>query len=431
MRSDHALAAATGGAGALLVAAGGPLGRPGLVCAYAGLTLLVLGWWWYGRCGPAPARHRWATLGLWSAPLVLAPPLFSRDVYSYLAQGLMADSGIDVYRFGPERLGGPVAAQVPALWQDTPSPYGPVWLLISRTVTAVTGTHLGAGVTGMRLVAAGGVALIALAVPVLARAGGVDGARAWWLVVLNPLVLIHLVSGAHNDALMAGLLAVGLAAAVRRRPILGAVVVSLAALVKAPAAAGLAAVALIWTTNAATKEVTDGKPVSRTAAMAAAGAVGAAVTVVVGELTGFGYAWITALGTPVSPGNWSLTGVLERMTGQHGWRWAGVLIVVVVAIAAYRMKPVAALGVLLLAVVVFGPALRPWYLLWALLPLAVSRPGAHRWLVPASAALTLVVLPDGYAADQDELRLATLGVVLGIATLALAVTRAPERRPAL
>ncbi|WP_306214473.1 polyprenol phosphomannose-dependent alpha 1,6 mannosyltransferase MptB [Actinoplanes sp. RD1] len=429
MRNDHALATATGGAGALLVAAAGPLGRTGLVCAYAGLTLLVLGWWWYGRCGPATPARRWATLGLWSAPLVLAPPLFSRDVYSYLAQGLMAGGGIDVYEHGPSALGGPVAEQVPALWQDTPSPYGPVWLLVSRTVTAVTGTHLGAGVTGMRLVAAGGVALAALAVPVLARAGRVDQARAWWLVVLNPLVLIHLVSGAHNDALTVGLLAVGLAAAVRRRPLLGAVLVSLAALVKVPAAAGLAAVALIWTAQRGTTAVR---------AITAVGAVGAAVTVAVGELTGFGYAWITALGTPVSPGNWSLTSVLGRATAAVTggdpvalWRWAGALAVVAVALLAYRMQPVAALGLVLLAVVVFGPALRPWYLLWALLPLAVSLPAAHRWLAPACAVLTLAVLPDGYAADQDEFRLATLGVVLGIATLALATTRAPQRRPAL
>ena len=55
-------------------------------------------------------------------------------------------------------------------------------------------------------------------------------------------MLLHLVGGAHNDAMMLGLLVAGLAAALRRPPVLGAVLVTLAALVKAPAALGLLAV---------------------------------------------------------------------------------------------------------------------------------------------------------------------------------------------
>ncbi|GAA3291391.1 hypothetical protein GCM10020295_08100 [Streptomyces cinereospinus] len=58
-------------------------------------------------------------------------------------------------------------------------------------------------------------------------------------------MLLHLVAGAHNDAMMLGLLGVGLVAALGRRPILGAVLVTLAALVKAPAVLGLAAIVVL------------------------------------------------------------------------------------------------------------------------------------------------------------------------------------------
>lgn len=69
---------------------------------------------------------------------------------------------------------------------------------------------------------------------------------ATWPAVLNPLTLIHLVGGAHNDALMVGLLAAGLAAAIRRRPIVATLLVVTAALVKVPAGLGLVAVAAAW-----------------------------------------------------------------------------------------------------------------------------------------------------------------------------------------
>lgn len=105
MLKDHA-ARAVGCAGSGLIAVGGlgagalPVGipffaggshaRPGLVCVYSGLALLLLGWWWYGRVARQTGiDDPWRTLALWVAPLLLAPPMFSREVYSYLAQGLV------------------------------------------------------------------------------------------------------------------------------------------------------------------------------------------------------------------------------------------------------------------------------------------------------------------------------------------------------
>jgi alpha-1,6-mannosyltransferase len=424
------------GAGALPVGIpylpGGQHARLGLVGVYSGLALLLLAWWWYGRvtrgaeadesCGTA-----WRTLALWVAPMLLAPPLFSRDVYSYLAQGLMIDSGLDVYRHGPAVLGGTFADQVPAIWQHTPSPYGPVFLIVAEVVAGVLRSHLLLGVIAMRLVAVAGLALLAGSVPILARSAGVRPSAATWLAVLNPLVLIHLVGGAHNDALMVGLLAAGLAAAVRRRPIVATLLIAAAALVKWPAAIGLFAVAVIWTS-----QLHGRWPWAR--ATAGIGATATAATVLITTVAGTGYGWIGALDTPISAQNWSLTSTLGRWTAHlltHDavgaalaeglWRWAGVLATLVVAglvwIFRDRLGPVYGLGIVLVAVVAFGPAIRPWYVLWGLVPLAavVEHRRVRRLLAGLCAALVLVVLPDGFAADAQRVLLAVLGALIGIA----------------
>ncbi|MGW0191628.1 polyprenol phosphomannose-dependent alpha 1,6 mannosyltransferase MptB, partial [Streptomyces sp. NPDC003362] len=223
----------------------------GLVGVYFGVVLLIAAWALLGRLvrGPRPPTPRTLllVLAVWAAPLLLAPPLFSRDVYSYLAQGAMVDARIDVYTHGPSALGGPLADEVAPLWQHTAAPYGPVFLAVASALSGVTRGELPAGLMGMRLVALLGVALMAAALPRLARHSGADPAAALWLGALNPLVLLHLVAGAHNDAMMLGLLGVGLVAALGRRPVLGTVLVTLAALVKAPAVLGLAAVVLLRT----------------------------------------------------------------------------------------------------------------------------------------------------------------------------------------
>ncbi len=444
------------GAGALPVsevwAGPGAFGREhpdaGLVCVYTGLALLLLAWWWYGRLLRAVARRRGTeaalrpaltTLLLWAAPMLLAPPLFSRDVYSYLAQGVMTSAGLDVYAHGPAVLGGPLAAEVPAVWQHTPSPYGPLFLLAAVVVGAVAQADVVLGVLALRLVAVLGLLLLAAALPALARGCGRDPAAAVWLGALNPLVLVHLVGGAHNDALMVGLLAVGLAAAVRRRPVLATLLVVAAAMVKVPAVLGLVAVAALWATHLPGR----GRGVR---AAAATGAVAAAATAVITAVAGTGYGWIGALRTPISPHNWSLTSALGRWTALvtdavrpedavAAWRWAGALATVVVAalVWAYRERlgPVHALGLVLLAVVVFGPALRPWYLVWGLVPLAAAAadPRLRRGLAALCAVLVLAVLPSGFAPEGGQILLAVLGVAVGVAVFAV-IRWAAAPRPA-
>ena len=85
-----------------------------------------------------------------------------------------------------------------------------------------------------------------LSIPSLARSLGRDPSYAFTMAVLNPVTILHLVGGAHNDALMLGLLMAGLAVARRGRPVAGIVLCALAAAVKVPAALGVLYIGWDW-----------------------------------------------------------------------------------------------------------------------------------------------------------------------------------------
>ncbi|MFF7882640.1 polyprenol phosphomannose-dependent alpha 1,6 mannosyltransferase MptB [Streptomyces sp. NPDC020794] len=400
----------------------------GVVGVYFGVVLLIAAWVLLGKVvrGPEPPTPRALLLVLaaWAAPLLLAPPLFSRDVYSYLAQGAMVDAHIDVYANGPAQLGGPLADEVAPVWQQTATPYGPVFLAVASALSGLTRGEIPAGLLGMRLVALLGVGLMAAALPRLARHSGADPAAALWLGALNPLVLLHLVAGAHNDAIMLGLLGVGLVAARGRWHLLGVVLITLAALVKAPAVLGLLAVVALRGRRGVLRTVltTSGVALATTAAVTA--------------VAGTGYGWIAALKTPVSPHNWSPTSVLGGATGallkdlgsglaplaMPVWHATGLVVTVLVVLFIWlrlRPGPIYALGLSLGAVAVFGPAIRPWYALWGLFLIAAAAPNGsvrHR-VAAASAVLALAVLPSGGPPDVDQVVLAVSGGALALVVL--------------
>jgi hypothetical protein len=528
---------ALGTIGALAVAAGGslagslPVGGPQLValrtrligdhvdpavvCVYLGLTLLVVAWWRLGRlltnAGTGVTRHALlVTLAAWSAPLVVCPPLFSRDVYSYLAQGAMVGEGIDIYSNGPASLGGPLAAEVPAIWQDTPAPYGPVFALYATAIAHAVGTNTVLGVFAMRAVALLGVAGLAVCLPWLARRCGTSPTKALWLGVLNPLVLTHLVAGAHNDAVMLALLVAGLALVMAGHRVVGVALIAMAALVKIPAVVGLLFVVPLWAAHEYATRAADhatrrptgvgsafatvrgtgratgvgsafatvrgtgratgvgsafatvreiaratgvGTALAKSQVLARAtgrwrelkaglgiAAVAAGTTVVLTALAGTGFGWIHALGTPVSPSNWSLTSALARLTARvldligvgvaaevlEVWRWVGLCVAVVAAAACWwqreRLGPIRALGLALAAIVLLGPALRPWYLLWAVSLLAVTTLGPRLTSAVAASCgvLAMVVLPNGFAPEPSDIGHAVLGVAMAVGALLVA-----------
>ena len=114
----------------------------GLVAMYGGLVLFMRVW--YGlirtlsQVKGVPVRKLVAVLRPVDRPLCsLAPPLFSRDIYSYAAQGEMMSHHISPYHYGPGVLGAtPSVSLVDPLWLNTPVPYGPLFMEIDGMLTS-------------------------------------------------------------------------------------------------------------------------------------------------------------------------------------------------------------------------------------------------------------------------------------------------------
>ncbi|MGW4702161.1 polyprenol phosphomannose-dependent alpha 1,6 mannosyltransferase MptB [Streptomyces sp. NPDC004285] len=417
-----ALAVAVGGwaAGTLPVRGGGALWEPrgsaltvaGAVLAYLGLTLLVAAWWRYGVLLARGLRDGvLATLACWTAPLLLAPPLHSADVYSYIAQGAMVLEGHDVYGSGPSvlgpgDLGWDAAASVGGNWTDTPAPYGPAFLLLAAAVVKVTGGAVVPAVLGLRLIAVGALALTVWAVRGLGGGpGGRDGAL--WLAALNPLLLIHVVGGMHNDGLMIGLMVGGVLLATRGRWVLGSVLVGLAMMVKSPAAVALLFIGVLLARGGGARAFLKG--------LVLPGAVAGAVAAGASLLAGTGFGWLrtqsvaAAIHTPLSLTS-DLGLALGLLSGGEAEPVKGVVqklglvaaLAVVAALAwrAYRgrLDPVLGLGLSLVALVALSPMVQPWYLLWGTVVVAAAawRGRAGQVLAVLSAALVYETQPSGH-----------------------------------
>lgn len=387
--------------------------RPVLVVAYGvlyiGLALLVGTWLRLGRAirdGDGPDTAQLVRIfACWVAPLAFGPPLFSRDVYSYAAQGRMVLLGLNPYVVGPAALRhGRYLRAVAPMWRHTPAPYGPLFLSLAAGVVGLAGRNLVVAVLGLRTIELVGVAALAYALPRLAAHHGVSPRAALWLGLLNPLVLLHLVSGAHNDALMIGLLAVGLLAAEDGHPVLGLLACTFASAVKVPAILGGVYIGLHWLRHERRFTVV----VKGVATVAAAYGL-------LMLASGLGWGWITALNTPgkVRTPLTPVTGLAMAIGAvAHTFHSAvptltliaalrKVGLVVAAAVAGYlaltrRVRPVRAAAVALSVLVVLGPVVQPWYLTWGVVLLAVA--GAESlqpFLVAASTVLAFVTWPSG------------------------------------
>jgi hypothetical protein len=380
---------------------------------YVGLALLCGAWL---RLRPTLDRQRPAdlvrTLLCWAAPLVVVPPMFSQDVYSYLAQGAMVHEGMDAYKLGPSALGGRFAADVPVIWQHTPAPYGPLFLRASAAVVNLTGEHVVPGVWAFRLIALAGVALVVLCLPGIAARCGVPAQQALWFGALNPLLLLHLVAGMHNDALMVGLMTAGIYAAVRRHPAAGAALICAAALIKAPAALALLTVLVL-----------NPKAWARIGAAAGASLAGLQLA------SGLGTGWIGAMRTPASVRNGlSFSTDVGMLLGAAGWPGPMQLIRTVAAVAGLLLagwallrapNPLAGLGLALSSIILLGPVVHPWYLLWAFVPMAAGLRRAPQAAVWGSVGLSLFLLPTGAPGYPEAVIAAAVGTAAGLLYLKL------------
>jgi alpha-1,6-mannosyltransferase len=455
---DAAVLAIVGLAGAVALAAASWTPRPVAIPAWlvgtvalGGAFLAVL------RQAEATGGRRLVATGLlWALPLLASAPLGSRDAYAYACQGQLVRHGLDPYRDGVAALPCPWLESVPTLWWHTPAPYGPLWLVLSGGAAAGSGGHLWLAIGLLRLVALGGVALLGWAGVGLARALGVDPRPAGWLALASPLVLVHAVSGAHNDALLAGLVLAGLAVAARRT----APAWVLAAGGLLGLAAGVKVTALVAAPFVVLLAARDGRPraIGRAAALTGVGLVAgfAAVALPSGYRLGFLPAlsgtgrlvqW-TSLPTGVgmtlgylarAAGHRSLAGPLLDATRVAGLTVLAALLVGLWWWARRRadrpQSTVLAAGLALAATTVLAPVAFPWYAATVLAVLAYGvHSGRTRYrLGLAAAALALLTLPDGTGvAALTKLPGALLDTVLAACLIVAGwrCVRAAPRAPA-
>jgi hypothetical protein len=278
------------------------------------------------------------------------------------------------------------------------------------TIDRITDHHQLATVVGLRLLEVFAVAMIGYGVTLLARGMGRDPGEAFVLSALNPLVLLTIIGGAHNDGIMAAFLVVGIALAVRRHPVWGLFFVACATAIKAPAALGLAFVAWNWVGPHASIR-------QRLKPIAIASVVAAATLGFWTWAAGFGFGWVDNLLSNGTVRSWAApaTGIGMALTntlhavGMHSIGLSGVLsvtrfigLMVAIGFTLWLLwhSPtrgwVRSLALALVLFVELGPVVQPWYLAWGLILLAASYEGReHFWLLALSITGPFIGLPGG------------------------------------
>ena len=390
------------------------------VLLWIGVTLMLSAWLWLGRrvlAGDASEYTMVASAAFWLAPLLLSVPLFSRDTYSYLAQGALLRDGFDPYAVGPIDNPNALLDNVSPIWTITTAPYGPAFIMIAKLITMLVGNHVIAGTMLLRLCMLPGFVLLIWATPRIARHIGANVPIALWICALNPLVIIHLMGGVHNEMLMVGLMAAGIALTLNGRHIAGIALIAVGVAVKATA--GIALPFMVWVWMRHLCERRGYRPLRAFAAAAGTSVlIFVAVFAVLSGVAGVGLGWLTALAGSVKIINWlSLPTAAANLIHAIGGLFFSVSFYA--ALQVTRAVGIAIVGVALpllwwrfrhddrqaltgiawamLVVVLFAPAALPWYYSW---PLAVLAPLAQsRRAVAAIAAFSTWIMvifkPDG------------------------------------
>ena len=310
--------------------------------------------------------------------------LLSHDVHSYVDYArLGVRHGLDPYVHPP--LAAPTdPAFAKVDWVDTTSAYGPLFTLATYPLAWLP---VGAAVAVLKAAAALAVLGLALVASRLAAWRGADPLRAAAFVALNPLVLVHVVGGAHNDGLATLLAMLGVAALLAAREASAGAALVAAVAVKASTAV-LAPFALVASIRA------------RRLRPLLAGAALAALAIAAAAYAGFGWNWLHAFGLAGEnqgrTSHMSIPITLARLTGFDPEPVRAAALALYAALVAYLLVRVwhggdwvRAAGWATLGLLLATAWLLPWYLVWLLPLAAVARDRPLQLLALALTAYQL------------------------------------------
>jgi alpha-1,6-mannosyltransferase len=306
-----------------------------------------------------------------------APVLLSHDAFSYVDYArLGAKHGLDPYVNAPEAAPtDPAFAHV--TWTETPSAYGPLFTIATYPMAWLP---VWAAVAILKAVAAISVLGLAWVVSRLAAWRGVDESQAAAFVALNPLVLVHVVGGAHNDGLAMLLAMFGVAALVIRREAASGVALVTSAAIKS-SSLFVAPFAFVEALRESRRSGDGGaSPVVRMVG----GTLAAMILVALAAWIAFGWHWLHAFGLAGEnqgrTSHLSIPVTFARLTGidEGACRVAALVLFGIAAVWLLwktwqgfdwiRAAAWAGFGLLLAT-----SWLLPWYLVWPLPLAAVAR----------------------------------------------------------
>ena len=324
------------------------------------------------------------------AIVLLAPPLFSSDVFSYTAYSRMgAVYGSNPYLHGPTAipLGG-LHSLIGAQWLATPSAYGPLFTALSYLLVPL---DIAANVLAYKAVAAASSLVLILLVWRAASLRGLSPVRAAVLVGLNPVIVLYGVGGGHNDLMMLAILAAGLYVLIGERERRGGALIVAATAVKLTAGL-LLPFALAGRSGERSARL-------RVALGAALGAIAVAALAFAFFGTGPLHLPATLQGIQAEGGAQSIVGFLAAAVGIEPLPKALTvgLTLVFIAVVAWLLRRVwlgemdwiRGAGWATVALLLTTGFLVPWYVAW-LLPLAAL--SSDRRLLTAAVFLTGVGL---------------------------------------
>ncbi len=405
------------------------------IAFYLGAALLAAGWLGVGtfaRAGQLRLSEAWLALGLWGIPLLLAPPLFSRDLYSYVVQGLLAHQGMNPYTTSPSVLSSTAAFQgIASVWQHTPAPYGPLSALVANAAAGLAGSSLVAQIIVMRLPELCGMALMMVFIPRLCRRLGADPGVGVWLAVLSPLAIVSFLASGHNEGLMLGLMVMGIALVMEERVAVGFTAIAAAATIKLPAIAGIALLAM---------ERFRTRPKDRARLIVMAVGIPAVVWLALTLLTGFGFGWLSptaiqiptqirTLATPSVALGVFIASILHALglgIETHAVVTVTRTVVTLSTVATVlwlflnvqRYEVVRILGLALLVVAIGSPTLWPWYFTWGITVLAATSAQRSKALAALAVAAVFMVNASGTPTLQTHSYLVTApALILGVVWL--------------